>query len=169
MIPTWLYLATLFCAGWFCCRCQTPFDPPPCGICTADSDALSITIAGLSNATCSGCAFFNATFILPRTAGNACKWQKTGIGGNCNTLGQPYIMSVLAGTLSPSSNVGFHAGVQVSSYYSGTMNIEYTNRRWNSGSTADFDCTATRVTSAYTYLQDTGCNGWSTATITINP
>ena len=29
MVTPWLYLSTLFSAGWFYCRCN-PYDPPPC-------------------------------------------------------------------------------------------------------------------------------------------
>jgi len=170
MLPAWLYLATLFAAGWFCCRCQTPYDPPPCGICSADDNAMSITIAGLSNGTyCSGCSFFNATFVLARTAGNACKWEKTGYGGNCGGLGEYYIMNVLATVLSPGSNYGFRAAVEARYAQGGSVHPEYVTRRYNSGAATPFDCTATRTTTLYTYLQDAGCDGWSTATITINP
>lgn len=170
MLPAWLYLATLFAAGWFCCRCQAPYDPPPCGICTADDDAMSITIAGLSNGTyCTGCAYFNATFILARQSGNACLWQRQATYYHCGPYLAIHKMTVIATTLAPGTSKGFIAGLEATYFLSGIGHVEYTRRRWNSGSASSFDCTATRVTSSYLYLQDSGCDGWSTATITINP
>lgn len=163
-----MFLCVVALAAWF--PCCTPYDPPPCAKCSADDDAMSITIAGLSNGTyCSGCSFFNATFVLARSSGDACKWVKTGYGGNCGGVGEYYVMTVLATVLSPGTNYGFLAGLEARYQQGGTIHIEYVNRRWNSGVASAFDCTATRTTTLYTYLQDAGCNGWSTATIEINP
>lgn len=164
----WLSTVAFAMTWWWCSQCAS--DPPAlCGYCTDDGDNVSLTISGMSNGTyCSGCSFFNATFILPRVTGQPCVWRKTGVGGNCQSIGEQYVLEAVATAIPPSGNYGYIVNVQGTYFYQGLGHTEYSTRRWNSGAQADYDCTAQRVTSAYLYFQDQGCVGWSTLSVVVN-
>ncbi len=163
-----LFAAAMLGMAWFpwCCC----VDPPPCGYCSTDAETVAVTISGISDGVvCSGCSFFNATFILPRLNYNACVWQKYGYAGtNCSGISSTYTITA-AVRLDLSSHKIWEVGLQNIYFVSGVSHLEYGRNRYDSGSTATMDCTATRATTNYINVTDEGCAGYSTMSVTINP
>jgi hypothetical protein len=150
---------------WCCC-----IDPPPCGYCSSDAETVAVTISGISNGLrCTNCTWFNATFILPRLNYNACTWQKNGYTGiACSGLASRYTIWAKV-MLDLSSHRIWEVAVENTYAYAGTTHLEYGRNRYDSGSTAAMDCTATRSTTNYINVTDEGCAGYATMTVTINP
>lgn len=160
-------------------RCCS-YDPPPCGFCTADSDTNVVAISGIIVDACSECIAVDGTYVLGRSYINACRWNHGRFFSFCD--GTPFTfrlnmqLQLDAMVLSPGSNQGWQLtitlgiGFDANPYFSGQNTAIY---RWNSGSSADFDCTATRTLTLYTYTPNPDpaknpCDS-SALTITVNP
>lgn len=164
--------------AWYGCCC--PYDPPPCNICTSDAATMTLQISGLVDDACANCDTFDGTYVLSRSGSNACIWLTTRFASGC--VGSPFFygtwinLSLTAKVLAPSANQGWELFIRTSvGYYSDPFiaGYNYATYRWNSGSTADFDCTATRSMTLFTYVPDptpseNPCD-LSSLTITVNP
>lgn len=165
--------------AWYGCQCVV--DPPPCNVCTADAATLTVQISGLVDDACANCNEMDATYIVSRTGGDACLWwayiYRSGCTGSPFFFGTWMRLALRAKVLAPSANQGWELHIDTNQGtfidpYSGPGS-NYAIYRWNSGSTADFDCTATRTLTLNTYVPDpTAANNpcdISALTITVNP
>lgn len=178
MLPAWLYLATLFAAGWFCCRCTGTYDPPPCTKCTDDNDHVAVKPISVGNGYCVCNTYFNTTWICARQSGNACKWARavsfTPPLAPCGTYGSyavwAEVMEVALG-----GKIGWKAGISFSGYIDGSLRSGYIRWIWNSGASSDIDCTATQTLGyelhydpADIYGAFSMCSGHSSTTCQVN-
>lgn len=161
--------------SWYPCRCT--IDPPPCTNCTADLDTVAVEISGFVSDDCI-CTVLDSTYILSRTGSNACRWCRTSYGSSCPS--SPYgiwmTMCLEARPLTPSVNKGWVLTISTGrGTYSDGLATGYSTAtyRWSSGSSADFDCTATQSLSLLSYVPDPDpsinpCD-MSSLTVTVNP
>jgi hypothetical protein len=172
-------LSLIAALAWYPCGCD--YDPPPCSICTADAATVTVQISGFTDDACPNCDSFDATYVFSRTGADACAWTKTVYHSGCT--GSPFYfgtwvhMVLTAKVLSPGTSQGWelyirtNTGTYVDPFSGPGLNFAY--YRWNSGSTADFDCTATRTMTLYYYTPDptpseNPCNIGG-LTVTVNP
>lgn len=48
-----------------------------CGLCSSTPVRWKVTVAGITNGTCSQCSGYNGTFTLHHVGGSACQWKST--------------------------------------------------------------------------------------------
>ena len=161
---------------WYPCHCV--YDPPPCNVCTADAATVTVQISGFVDDACANCDLFDATWVFSRIGADACAWIRTIYASGCTTRMGTWVHMVLtAKVLSPSANQGWElyirvrTGTYIDPFAGNGSNYAY--YRWSSGSSADFDCTATRSLTLFTYVPDptaaeNPCD-LSSLTITVNP
>lgn len=142
-----------FSVGRPCCG-----KPPPCAKCSADDDIVPVTLANWDDYACD-CVWLNATFLLPRRAGNACKWQVMGIrecvggGGYGMYMGLWWgiyaeVFDYLSGSaLRKAWRVRVDIGSGSASY------LGFIEFRWYNVDGLPFDCTATRILAYYSHAQ----------------
>lgn len=157
---------------WCCCG-----DPPPCGNCTADSDNVSVTISGFSagtNCTEDNCNSLEGTYVLSRGVVSACWWQMWYTRW-CDTTvcaaGGWYTISLKAQTLPLSGNLGWVLTLRYEWPNGSCVSwvVDTATYVWDSGDTADFDCTATHSLShSGAVLPFNSCTGWTALTIQVN-
>jgi hypothetical protein len=155
--------------AWFPWCCCDIADPPPCNKCSADSTTVAVTVSGISNGVvCSNCSWWNATFILTRTASNSCLWTKWGNWPCSGGSPAQYYVGAFATTDLATHRI-WQASIQNIYASGGTAHLEYGRNKYDSGSASAMDCTATRTTTNDINVTDQGCAGYATMTVTINP
>ena len=161
-----MFLFVVAMAAWF--PCCNPYDPPPCGSCSADSDTVSVTFTGAVDGACD-CDWINATFILSRLSGNACAWRTQGTFA-CG-VGGSYTITAEATDIPPGSPVrkGWRVTLGIAIPAGGISNI--ITYQWRSASSTSFDCTATQsltLLSAASVPALCDTTAWSSSTCTVN-
>jgi len=151
--------------GWHTRCCSE--DPPPCYLCNADADAISVTLAGLSNGDCV-CSGLNATHILSRLATNACSWRKAtslvSCGGWYGLVSYSLIASVGTGFMGRPEwtvNLRVYGGLPY-------QELAYVSWRWNSSTSDPIDCTAARTLTQIAVPAGTVCSNWGSMTCQVN-
>lgn len=181
----WIWLLsipvfTMVAKSWYPWCCCDLVDPPPCSSCTADSETISVTIAGATDDACTYCdENVNGTFVLRRLPYSTCGWAFVDYNMVCKYVYPSFLkvtfsIGLVAGTLPPSSNKGWHMRISLTTNWTYPSAYEdVATYRWNSGGTSAFDCTATRTLTNYTYVPDPSyvqlCSNMDALTVTVNP
>lgn len=123
-----------------CCH----YDTPPCDICSADADAISVTLSGIENADCD-CSWLNATFILARDSADACLWLTSGKFICSYGATGEYSIRAKAAAVITSDGVlryGWYVSVRV---WVIPRHADWVEFAWVNTVSGVFDCTATRT------------------------
>lgn len=145
----WYLAFTLFLAGlvWFPCCGGTA----ECTWCSADSDSVSVTLAGFTNGTfCTNCAGFNTTYVLAREAGTTCSWHYHS-QWKCDSFASFTDYDITATAVGGGAFVYWQVLVTITTYHGGNW-TNYILYRYVSDSSTEMDCTVERNPD---YLSDT--------------
>jgi len=122
----------------------------PCDICSADADAISVTLSGIENASCD-CSWLNATFILARAGPgeslwpDSCLWLTSGkFICSYGATGEYSIRAKAEAVITPIgvSRYGWHVSIRVGVF---PRHIDWVEFAWVNTVSGVFDCTATRT------------------------
>jgi hypothetical protein len=154
------------------CGCVS-YPPPPCVCinCTSLANPLSVMISGMSGLRCNICytGFSGTTFALVQLDPQCCCWSTGARGFYCSGVGYgAFTITMCVTNVGMSGNLGWELTFTMT-LAGMTDTVTYI---WDSGGSAPFDCTATRVVTPDTVSISPGgpiCSDVDSLTITINP